>query len=45
LAKNFEELVVFITPRIGGWSENLPPAEQIWRDQMKQTDGTAANTS
>ncbi len=45
--KNFEELVVFITPRImGAGSENLPTAEQIWRDQMKQTDGTAPlNTS
>ncbi len=40
--RDFEELVVFITPRIiaaGGL--NLPTAEQIWRDQMKQTDGTA----
>ena len=45
--KNFEELVVFITPRImGAGSENLPSAEQIWRDQMKQTDGTVPlNTS
>jgi type IV pilus assembly protein PilQ len=38
--KDLEELVVFITPRIitSGF-ENLPTAEQIWRDQMKQTDG------
>ncbi len=45
--KDFEELVVFITPRIlAAGSENLPTAEQIWRDQMKQTDGTAPlNTS
>jgi type IV pilus assembly protein PilQ len=45
--KNFEELVVFITPRImGAGSENLPTAEQIWRDQMKQTDGSVSlNTS
>jgi len=45
--KNFEELVVFITPRIlAAGSQNLPTAEQIWRDQMKQTDGTAPlNTS
>jgi len=45
--KDFEELVVFITPRIvNAGSENLPTAEQIWRDQMRQTDGTAsANTS
>ena len=38
--RNFEELVVFITPRIvAAGSENLPNAEQIWRDQMKKTDG------
>jgi type IV pilus assembly protein PilQ len=40
--KDFEELVVFITPRIAAaGSENLPSAEQIWRDQMQQTQGTA----
>jgi type IV pilus assembly protein PilQ len=46
-SKDFEELVVFITPRIiAAGSENLPTAEQIWRDQLKQTDGTAPlNTS
>ena len=39
--KDFEELVVFITPRIlSGGSGNLPSAEQLWRDQMKKTDGT-----
>ncbi len=39
--KDFEELVVFITPRIlASGSENLPNAEQLWRDQMKQTDGS-----
>jgi len=45
--KDFEELVVFITPRImAAGSENLPTAEQMWRDQMKQTDGPApAQTS
>jgi type IV pilus assembly protein PilQ len=45
--KDFEELVVFITPRVmAAGSENLPTAEQIWRDQMKQTDGpVAAQTS
>ena len=38
--KDMEELVVFITPRIiASGSENLPTADQIWRDQMKQTDG------
>jgi type IV pilus secretin PilQ/predicted competence protein len=41
--KDFEELVVFITPRVlSAGSENLPTAEQMWRDQMKQTDGTAS---
>jgi type IV pilus secretin PilQ/predicted competence protein len=45
--KDFEELVVFITPRImSAGAENLPSAEQIWRDQLKQTDGPApAQTS
>jgi len=41
--KDFEELVVFITPRIlAAGSENLPTAEQIWRDQLRQTEGTAS---
>ena len=41
--KDLEELVVFITPRIiAAGSENLPTADQIWRDQMKQTEGTAS---
>lgn len=40
--KDFEELVVFITPRVlAAGSENLPSAEQLWRDQLRQTDGTA----
>lgn len=44
--KDFEELVVFITPRImSAGSENLPTAEQLWRDQLKQTDGTASSKS
>lgn len=39
-AKNFDEMVVFITPRIiAAGSENLPTAEQLWRDQLKKTDG------
>ena len=39
--KEFEELVVFITPRIAAaGSEHLPSAEQIWREQMKQTQGS-----
>ena len=38
--KDFEELVVFITPRImAAGSANLPTAEQLWRDQMRQTEG------
>jgi type IV pilus secretin PilQ/predicted competence protein len=38
--KDFEELVVFITPRIvAAGSENLPSAEQLWRDQLRQTSG------
>lgn len=38
--KDFEELVVFITPRIASaGSENLPSADQLWREQMKKTQG------
>jgi type IV pilus assembly protein PilQ len=38
--KDFEELMVFITPRIAdAGSTNLPTAEQLWRDQMRRTDG------
>jgi type IV pilus secretin PilQ/predicted competence protein len=44
--KNFEELVVFITPRIlAAGSENLPTAEQLWRDQMKQTEGITSKNA
>jgi type IV pilus secretin PilQ/predicted competence protein len=40
LQKDFEELMVFITPRIvAAGSENLPNAEQLWREQMKKTYG------
>jgi type IV pilus assembly protein PilQ len=40
LQKDFEELMVFITPRIvAGGSENLPSAEQLWRQQLKKTEG------
>jgi type IV pilus secretin PilQ/predicted competence protein len=40
IQKDFEELIVFITPRIASaGSENLPSAEQLWREQMKKTDG------
>ncbi|MFQ5683675.1 MAG: secretin N-terminal domain-containing protein [Candidatus Binatia bacterium] len=40
LQKDFEELMVFITPRIMiGGAENLPSAEDIWREQMKKTQG------
>ena len=42
--KDFEELMVFITPRLtSAGSENLPAAEQLWREQMKQTEGGQAN--
>jgi type IV pilus assembly protein PilQ len=38
--KDLEELVVFITPRIASaGSENLPTADQLWREQMKKTQG------
>ncbi len=38
--KDFEELMVFITPRIvSAGSENLPTAEQLWREQMRKTEG------
>jgi type IV pilus assembly protein PilQ len=38
--KDFEELVVFITPRIiSGGSENLPTAEELWRQRLKETEG------
>jgi type IV pilus assembly protein PilQ len=44
--KDFEELVVFITPRIlAAGSENLPTAEQVWRDQLKQTEGAVSQNS
>lgn len=38
--KDFEELVVFITPRIiAAGATNLPTADQIWREQLNQTNG------
>ena len=44
--KDFEELVVFITPRIAAaGSENLPSAEQLWRNQMEKTKSEAANAT
>ena len=44
--KDFEELVVFITPRvIAAGSENLPTAEQLWRDQLRQTQGAQAGAA
>jgi type II secretory pathway component GspD/PulD (secretin) len=37
--KKLEELIVFITPRIASaGSENLPSAEQLWREQMQKTN-------
>jgi type IV pilus assembly protein PilQ len=39
--KDFEELMVFITPRIAAaGSDSLPSAEQLWRDQMRTTYGS-----
>jgi type II secretory pathway component GspD/PulD (secretin) len=38
--KDFDELMVFITPRIietGG--ADLPSAEQLWRHNLKKTEG------
>ncbi len=44
--KDFEELVVFITPRIAAaGSENLPSAEQLWRSQMEKTRAEAGNVT
>jgi len=44
--KDFEELIVFITPRvIAAGSVNLPSAEQLWRDQLNQTQGAQAGAS
>jgi type IV pilus assembly protein PilQ len=40
--KDFEELMVFITPRIAAaGSDNLPNAEQLWRSQMQTTYGAS----
>ena len=44
--KKFEELIVFITPRIASaGSETLPTAEELWREQMKKTQGEQAATT
>jgi hypothetical protein len=33
--------MVFITPRImSSGSSNLPTAEQLWRDKLRQTEGS-----
>jgi type IV pilus assembly protein PilQ len=38
--KDYEELIVFITPRIiAAGSSNLPSAEQLWRDRLRETEG------
>ena len=43
--KDFEELMVFITPRVtAAGSANLPTAEQLWREQMKLTEGPAGQS-
>jgi type IV pilus assembly protein PilQ len=44
--KDFEELMVFITPRItDAGAVNLPTAEQIWRDKMRTTYGVPGTPS
>jgi type II secretory pathway component GspD/PulD (secretin) len=44
--KDLEELMVFITPRIAAaGSRNLPTAEQLWREQMNTTHGSATLSS
>jgi type II secretory pathway component GspD/PulD (secretin) len=46
--KNLDEMVVFITPRIiDAGAEDRPTAEQIWREQLKKTEGdkTALNAA
>lgn len=44
--KQFEEMMVFITPRIASaGSADLPTAEQLWREQMKKTDSSAQSQS
>jgi type IV pilus secretin PilQ/predicted competence protein len=41
--KEFEELMVFITPRIiSSGADNLPMAERIWREQLQKTEGDGA---
>ncbi len=41
LQKDFEELMIFITPRIiRGGSQDLPSAEKLWRDNMRKTVGS-----
>ena len=43
IQKDFEELVVFITPRIASaGSENMPTAEQLWREQLRNTKADQA---
>jgi len=51
VAQDFEELMIFITPRIltepnfaarakrRGGAEDLPSAEQLWRNALKETEG------
>jgi len=40
IKNEFSELMVFITPRvISAGSTNLPAAEDLWRNRLRQTDG------
>jgi type IV pilus assembly protein PilQ len=44
--KDFEELMVFITPRItDAGAANLPAAEEIWREKMRTTYGAPGTPS
>jgi len=44
--KQFEEMMVFITPRIASaGSADMPTAEELWRDQMKKTSGNQPASS
>jgi len=40
VSQDFEELMVFITPRvIMGGAADLPSAEQLWRNSLRKTEG------
>ncbi len=42
-SQDFEELMVFITPRvIMASGADLPSAEQLWRNSLRKTEGDQA---